>query len=77
MIDYKHLRHKFTEKLSEFDKDKLQNWIEFDQNRTALGKLLKGENVTLQYKTSTPYKLTDKRESIDSSVEKYSYEKAS
>lgn len=68
MIDYKQLRSKFTEKLTEFDKEKLLKWIDFDQNREVVGRLLNGESVPIQYKTTTPYKLTDNRETIDSAV---------
>ena len=73
MIDYKKLRGEFTEKLSEFDKEMLLNWIDFDRNREVVSKLLNGERVSIQSETIIPHRLTDKRENIDSNDVDSSY----
>ncbi|GEM_PF-1974077 len=73
MIDYKKLREKFTAKLNEFDEEKLLKWMDFDENRKVVDRLLSGESVSIHYETTTPYRLTDKLENIDSAFGDNSY----
>jgi len=72
MINYNNLRKKFTNKLKEFNKEKLVKWIEFDNNRDVLNKLLSGERVGIKIVTTRIYKLTDSRENIESTVDDFS-----
>ncbi len=53
MIDYKQLKSKFTTTLNEFDKEKILKWIEFDQNREVVGRLLNGESANTTNKHLT------------------------
>lgn len=65
MIDYKALKDKFSQKLQEFDKQKLATWLEFDQNREQLSKLIAGETIELKLESAKSSKLNDKRENCD------------
>ena len=67
MLNYKELNTKFTEKLQQFEEGFLEKWVEFDNNRILLEKLLSGETVSLFPETRSPQKLSDNRESISES----------
>lgn len=62
MLDYKKLSKEFTKKLNQFDKNRLEQWISFDQNRQELDKLLSGEKVRIQICNISISKLIDPRE---------------
>ena len=63
MLDYKKLSKEFTRRLKEFDKEKLESWIDYDNNRD-LNKLLKGEKVTLHIAIIKVNNISDPRETI-------------
>lgn len=69
MLDYKKLSKEFTKKLNQFDKDRLEQWIFFDQKRQELERLLNGEKVRIQIKSVSISKLVDPRENYKSAGE--------
>ena len=64
MLDYKKLSNGFSAKLQQFDEIKLLEWLEFDNNRNLLSKLLNGETVSLKLVTTEFKKIDDFREAI-------------
>jgi hypothetical protein len=66
MIDYQELKNKFRAKLDSFDAEMLSRWMEFDQERDTVAKLIGGETVSVKNKTVSRITLLDDRESISS-----------
>jgi hypothetical protein len=66
MLDYKKLRSEFTEKLNQFDADRLEQWISYDKRRKDLDRLLNGEKVTFHPDDIQVSILNDPRELISS-----------
>lgn len=65
MLDYKKLSRDFTDRLNQFDKDRLEQWVSFDLKREILNKLLDGENVLINVANVHVSKLVDPRENIN------------
>lgn len=69
MLDYKKLNGEFTNKLNQFDRQMLEQWVSFDQKREDLEKLLNGEKVPIQVENISVSKLKDPRESVHAAGE--------
>ena len=69
MLDYKKLSDEFTVKLSQFDEDRLEKWLSFDQSRQTCENLFNGEEVIIQTANIPVSKLSDPRELINSAGE--------
>jgi hypothetical protein len=65
MLNYQDLSFKFTEKLNTFSKEQLLRWVEFDQYRDTISKLVEGETVTVINTILSQNKLSDSREDIN------------
>lgn len=64
MLNYKELSSKFTEILSSFSANDLQEWIEFDSQREALERLTNGESVIMSFADFSFSGLSDIQENI-------------
>jgi len=69
MLDYKKLSSEFTEKLNQYDEDRLEQWISYDKIRKDLDRLLNGEKVTFHPDDIQVSILNDPRELISSAGE--------
>lgn len=72
MLNYKKLSNDFSVRLKQFDDIKLLQWVEFDNNRNFLDKLLNGETVSLKLVPAKIQKINDLRESI-SNLDNYDF----
>lgn len=50
MLDYNKLSSDFSNKLQQFDKDFLESWIAFDQEREVVNTLCRNETATFSSK---------------------------
>ena len=73
MLDYKKLKNEFTNKLQQFDKEQLQQWVAFDNNRAMITNLLDGKEVIIHWDTLMASKLSDPREQINTSSSNNSF----
>lgn len=69
MLDYKKLDNEFTVLLNQFDEDRLEQWIAFDQKRLEMERLLNGDIVPIQNAYVGISYLSDPREIINSTGE--------
>ena len=58
MLNYKELDAKFTQLLSNFSKEDLKAWLEFDKQREMLDRLLNGETVTFHSPAFNPQRVS-------------------
>ena len=73
MLNYQELSQKFTNKLNSFDKNQLLRWIEFDQYRDVVSKLIGGEMINVKSTTLSKNELSDMREDIFAESSNSSY----
>ena len=73
MLNYQELGQKFTNKLNSFDKNQLLRWIEFDQYRDVVSKLIGGEMINVKSTTLSKNELSDMREDIFAESSNSSY----
>ena len=64
MLNYQELNQKFTSKLNSFDENQLLRWMEFDQYRDVVSKLIGGEMINVKSTTLSKNELSDMREDI-------------
>lgn len=65
MLDYKKLSDDFTNKLNQFDEEKLTQWLSFDQQRQEIDKLINGEQVLIHFENISVSKISDPLELIN------------
>lgn len=75
MIDYQDLKNKFRATLDTFNVEMLSRWIEFDQERDTVSKLLGGETVNVKNTTVNRVTLSDDKDkiSLSSTIESSQY----
>lgn len=74
MLNYNLLRKEFSKKLQQFDKNQLEKWIKFDQDRILFERLLSCDMIVINPDTISPSRLYDERESIDEQYDiKFAY----
>jgi hypothetical protein len=64
MIDYQDLKNKFRATLDTFNVEMLSRWIDFDQERDTVSKLLGGETVNVKNTTVNRVTLSDDKDKI-------------
>ena len=73
MLNYQELNQKFTSKLNSFDENQLLRWMEFDQYRDVVSKLIGGEMINVKSTTLSKNELSDMREDIFAESSNSSY----
>lgn len=69
MLDYKKLDTEFTNLLNQFDKERLEQWIAFDQKRLDTERFLSGESVPIHKDNTLLSILSDPLELISTTGE--------
>jgi hypothetical protein len=66
MLNYKKLSEEFTNKLNEYSKAQLKQWMVFDQNREWLSKLVSENKIEfeLEHRSIESTKIDDSRETV-------------